>query len=142
MGHASSIALGIAEQEPLRQLYCLDGDGAARMHMGALALIGAKKLSNFCHIIFSNGVHDSVGGQQITAPDIPLETIAAACGYSATYTATSNDELRDILHKTSAGKGPSLIVVKVKPGARNNLGRPTVSPRENKLAVQSFIRAS
>jgi phosphonopyruvate decarboxylase len=35
MGHASAIALGIAVSKPSRQVYCLDGDGAMLMHMGA-----------------------------------------------------------------------------------------------------------
>ena len=42
---------------------CFDGDGAAIMHMGSLAIIGQSSLENFTHIIFNNGVHDSVGGQ-------------------------------------------------------------------------------
>jgi len=33
------------------------------MHMGALAIIGQNKPTNFKHIILNNGVHDSVGGQ-------------------------------------------------------------------------------
>lgn len=37
MGHASSIALGIATAKKSRQVFCLDGDGAMLMHMGALA---------------------------------------------------------------------------------------------------------
>ncbi|CAG7786920.1 unnamed protein product, partial [Allacma fusca] len=39
MGHASSIALGIALQKPKRRIVCMDGDGAVLMHMGALATI-------------------------------------------------------------------------------------------------------
>ena len=36
MGHCSSIALGIAEQKKERTIWCIDGDGAAIMHMGHL----------------------------------------------------------------------------------------------------------
>jgi len=39
MGHASSIALGIALQKKRRRVVCLDGDGSLIMHMGALATI-------------------------------------------------------------------------------------------------------
>jgi len=41
MGHASSIALGIAINSPTRKVICLDGDGAALMHLGSLATIGS-----------------------------------------------------------------------------------------------------
>jgi len=37
MGHASSIAQGIAIAKPTRKVFCFDGDGAAIMHMGSLA---------------------------------------------------------------------------------------------------------
>jgi Thiamine pyrophosphate-requiring enzymes [acetolactate synthase, pyruvate dehydrogenase (cytochrome), glyoxylate carboligase, phosphonopyruvate decarboxylase] len=40
MGHASSIALAAALARPGKRLVCLDGDGAALMHLGSLALIG------------------------------------------------------------------------------------------------------
>ncbi|MGZ2628131.1 thiamine pyrophosphate-dependent enzyme, partial [Bacteroides fragilis] len=39
MGHSSSIALGIALEKPDRRVYCLDGDGAFIMHMGAVSNI-------------------------------------------------------------------------------------------------------
>lgn len=40
MGHASSIALGIAMMKKSRNVYCFDGDGAALMHLGSFATIG------------------------------------------------------------------------------------------------------
>jgi phosphonopyruvate decarboxylase len=40
MGHASAIALGIAIVKKSRQVFCLDGDGAALMHLGSLATVG------------------------------------------------------------------------------------------------------
>lgn len=41
MGHASSIALGIAVA-CTRTVYCLDGDGAVLMHMGSLATVSMQ----------------------------------------------------------------------------------------------------
>ena len=76
MGYASSIALGIALQKPSRNVYCFDGDGiyliiflklsilllgATIMHMGTMPIIGSSKCTNFKHVIFNNGSHDSVG---------------------------------------------------------------------------------
>ena len=43
----------------------------------------------------------------------------------------------------STGKiGPVLLEVKVKKGARNDLGRPTKTPIENKEAFMKFLRES
>ena len=71
MGHSSSIAFGIASQQPNRNVYCFDGkyqfyflgDGALLMHGGSMAIIGTSKAKNFKHIIFNNEAHDSVGAQ-------------------------------------------------------------------------------
>ena len=43
MGHSSSIALGIALHKKDCRVWCLDGDGAVLMHMGAMAVIGANR---------------------------------------------------------------------------------------------------
>src|SRR5690606_34909581 len=63
MGHASSIALGIAKREAEREVWCFDGDGALLMHLGGLAVIADHAPRTFFHVVFNNGVHDSVGGQ-------------------------------------------------------------------------------
>src|SRR3989344_558096 len=67
MGHASQVALGIALSQPRRPVYCFDGDGAALMHLGSLAIIAQAAPKNFKHIIFNNGTHESVGGQPTAA---------------------------------------------------------------------------
>ena len=40
MGHASSIGIGVAQIKESRNVYVLDGDGAALMHLGSFAVIG------------------------------------------------------------------------------------------------------
>ena len=81
MGHASQIALGIAITNKQRRIVCIDGDGAAIMHMGGMTSIGSKKLRNYKHILINNGVHGSVGGQKTTGFDIDFKKIALGCGY-------------------------------------------------------------
>ena len=49
------------------QVFCLDGDGAAIMHLGNMATIASHGPINFNHIVINNGVHDSVGGQPTAA---------------------------------------------------------------------------
>ena len=140
MGHASHIALGIALQQPDRRVYCFDGDGAAIMHMGGLAIIGSQKPANFIHIVFNNGAHDSVGGQPTVGLRIDLPAIAMACGYTAAYRATNQEELSHILSSLSNMQGPTLIEIRVCKGNRKDLGRPTTTPIENKEALMQFIK--
>ncbi len=61
MGHASSIAKGIAQTNPKRIVVCIDGDGALVMHFGAISML--QSLQNYKHIIINNSCHDSVGRQ-------------------------------------------------------------------------------
>ncbi len=48
MGHASSVALGIALTKPERHVVVLDGDSAAMMHMGALTMVSKLNVPNLC----------------------------------------------------------------------------------------------
>ncbi len=139
MGHASQIALGIALQKKDRKVYCLDGDGAILMHMGALATIGTLKPNNYKHILFNNGAHDSVGGQPTVGLQIDIPAIALACGYQAVYSVEDEKQLKEVLHHLHHIKGPVLLEIKIKKGARKNLGRPTTTPIENKGTFMEFL---
>jgi phosphonopyruvate decarboxylase len=101
MGHASQIALGIAESTLKRKVVCLDGDGAALMHLGGMATIGARKPHNLIHVIINNGVHESVGGQNVTSADVEYGSLAKSLGYVAAYDVLDTEELRSALKKTS-----------------------------------------
>ena len=59
MGHASSIALGLALQKNNTKVFCIDGDGSLIMHMGALAVIGEIAPNNFVHIVVNNCAHET-----------------------------------------------------------------------------------
>jgi len=140
MGHASQIALGIALARSDRDLVCLDGDGALIMHMGSLAIIGSQQPSRFRHIVFNNGAHDSVGGQPTAGFVIAVPRVAEACGYRATYSASTPEELRAVLPALWSGPGPALLEIRVTPGARPDLGRPTTTPAENKRQLMDTLR--
>ncbi len=132
MGHASSIALGIALQKPGRNVYCFDGDGATIMHMGAQAIIGSNKPPNFRHVVFNNGAHDSVGGQPTTGYNIDIPTIAKANGYNIAQRAETIEEISAKFGQLQLSQGPALLEIRVKKGARSDLGRPTTTPAQNK----------
>ena len=81
MGHASSVALGIALEKKDRPVVCLDGDAAAIMHLGAFAMASTVSAPNFLHVVLNNGAHESVGGQPSVGHKIDFTKIAEACGY-------------------------------------------------------------
>ena len=94
MGHASSVALGIALSKPERHVVVLDGDSAAIMHMGAMSMVSKLSVPNFMHIILNNGAHESVGGQPSAGHLVDFTKIAEACGYQTVGKAVeSQDEL-------------------------------------------------
>ncbi len=140
MGHSSSIALGIAINKPNKRVWCIDGDGAALMHMGSMAVIGARSPSNYIHVIINNGAHESVGGQPTVADNINLKQVALACGYKEAYRATNLDELDEVLSEIKGKQGPVFIEVKSAIGSRDDLGRPTKTPVENKKAFMEYLR--
>ncbi len=140
MGHASSIALGVALQKPVTRVWCVDGDGAALMHMGAMAVIGANRPRNLIHVIINNGAHETVGGMPTAASRIDLTGVAAACGYpSAVCVDTFADLDRELAAARDRGE-LSLIEVKCAIGAREDLGRPTTTALENKRRFMEYLR--
>ncbi|EIW20928.1 phosphonopyruvate decarboxylase [Pelosinus fermentans A11] len=140
MGHASQIAMGIAINKPSKNIYCLDGDGAALMHMGSMAIIGSSALDNYKHIIINNGAHDSVGGQPTVGFDIQFTAIAKACGYKNVLLAEKAEDIQQSLDILMNSKGTSLLEIRVKKGARKDLGRPTTTPIENKEKFMEFLK--
>ena len=140
MGHASSIALGVALRQPERWTVCLDGDGAVLMHMGSMAVIGANKPSNLIHIVINNGAHETVGGMPTVAGQADLPAIAKACGYPNAVSVSSFGELDAELKAARERKALSFIEVKCSIGAREDLGRPTTSAIENKESFMEYLK--
>ena len=140
MGHASQIALGIAINQQTRNIYCFDGDGATIMHTGNMAIIGTVAPSNYYHVVFNNGAHDSVGGQPTVGLKVDIPAIAKAMGYKTVISVDNEADLISQLKDLTKKQAPLLREVKVKKGARNDLGRPTTTPIENKNALIAFLK--
>ena len=126
MGHASSVALGIAMAKPERHVVVLDGDCACMMHMGALTMVSKHDLPHFLHVVLNNGAHESVGGQPSAGHRVDFTDVAAACGYRTVGKPVETkeeliaalEELKDCgkaafidcrIHKGLAGPLPPLV---------------------------------
>ncbi len=139
MGHSSSIALGVALNKPDKRIWCIDGDGAVLMHMGAMAVIGSFKPDNVIHIVINNGAHETVGGMPTAAASIDLVAVAKACGYPSAVRVSSFDELDCALNSAKSAGKLTFIEVMCSIGARNNLGRPTTTAIENKNSFMKYL---
>lgn len=141
MGHSSSIALGIALQKPQCRIWCIDGDGAVLMHMGAMAVLGANSPKNLIHVVINNGAHETVGGMPTVAKDINLAGVAKACGYPYAVCVDCFEDLDKELAEAKKRNELSLIEVKCSIGTREDLGRPTTTALENKEGFMGYLRS-
>lgn len=137
MGHTSSIALGVSLFSD-RRVYCIDGDGSFLMHMGACAVNANAMGDNFRYIIINNGAHESVGGQPTVGFHVRMQEILKDCGFERVYTAREEEEVEEGM-RYLATHTKSAMVVCVRQGSRENLGRPTLSPQENKRRLMENL---
>ncbi len=140
MGHSSSIALGIALNKPAQKIWCVDGDGAVLMHMGAMAVIGANRPANLVHIVINNGSHETVGGMPTVAAKINLPEIAEACGYVEILKADNFKSLDEALDKAKHNNVLTFIEVKSSVASRKDLGRPTTTALDNKNDFMNYLK--
>ena len=139
MGHCSSIAYGIALSMADKKVWCIDGDGALIMHLGATAVIGTSKLPNLIHVVLNNEAHESVGGMPTVAAKLDLISIAKGCGYEHRTQVTDELQLKKVLTEARAINQSCFIEVKTSIASRSDLGRPKESPIENRNLFMNFL---
>jgi phosphonopyruvate decarboxylase len=143
MGHASMIALGIAKAKPHTTVWCLDGDGAALMHLGSLLVEAGCACKNLIHVVLNNGAHESVGGMPVSGGDVTFTPIAHTAGFQSCFYAKDEKELLALLPvlRDTAGKQPCFVEIALKQGSRPDLGRPKSTPKENLQQLMDFLKA-
>jgi len=137
MGHASMIAFGIAKKQRNKRVICLDGDGAALMHLGNMAFIGNHKVKNLIHICLNNFAHESVGGMPTAAPNLKYAEVAKVCGYSNIFVIQTQEEFNNFINNLRIIKGLTFVEIKVANASREDLLRPKESAEENAI---NFMR--
>ncbi len=143
MGHASSVALGIAMARPGRPVVVLDGDGAAIMHMGALTMVSKVTAPNFLHVVLNNGAHESVGGQPSAGHQIDFTTIAEGCGYQTVgHPVTTREELIEAIRSLRNCCKASLIDCRIHKGMSRKLPPIRFDHREAIDALIQDLNAS
>jgi phosphonopyruvate decarboxylase len=91
-------------------------------------------------VVLNNAAHDSVGGQPTVGFDVDLCAVARACGYRHAERVVAAGELEPALSALARSPGPALLEVRMRRGARADLGRPSMSPRELKRAIMAHAR--
>lgn len=138
MGHASSVALGIALEKPERNVVVLDGDSAAMMHLGAMTMVSKYNVPNYLHVVLNNGAHESVGGQPSVGYLIDFTKIAEACGYVTVGKAVETEqELVDAINRLKTINKASFIDVRIHKGLSGKLPPLDFSHRE---AIDALIK--
>ena len=137
MGHTASIAFGMCLNTD-KNIYCIDGDGSFIMHMGSFAVIAQNPCDNFKYILINNGAHESVGGQPTVGFNIKIDEILKAVGFKNVYLATDKEEIKKAISKMKNNSMEALVIY-TKQGSREDLGRPTTTPVENKVALMEKI---
>ena len=137
MGHASMIAFGVAQNNPNKKVFCVDGDGAALMHMGALPFLASNAPENLIHIVINNQAHESVGSMPTGCQEVSFAEIAKAAGYRAAKRITTPAELVELLDNLTECKGPVMFEIMVSLDSRADLCRPVETASENR---DSFMK--
>jgi phosphonopyruvate decarboxylase len=138
MGCASSVGLGLALAAPSRRIVVVDGDGAALMHLGAMATLGHERPANLVHVLLDNEAHDSTGGQPTASATADLAQVARACGYPRVVRASTADALGEAV----AGARGELTFVhaKARAGVTGALPRPSVTPVQVAARIRALVR--
>ena len=149
MGHALSIAQGVALAQPQRRVWCIDGDGALLMQMGSLVATSGLALNNLVHVVLNNSCHESVGGQCTAAsqarggpqPACSFVDLAKGAGYVNVYRASTEEELANLtgIIKTTAGSFFLEISTCADPAQNKALPRPEETLIEFKKNSSVFL---
>ena len=139
MGHASMIAFGIARKSTKRVI-CIDGDGAALMHLGNMAFIGKQNPENFIHICLNNDAHESVGGMPTAAPNFKYAQTAKVCGYPNVFEIKTESEFGSLINDFNNIKGLTFIEIKIANTSRDDLVRPKESALENAIGFMEALK--
>ena len=138
MGGAALIGLGLAQAQPSRRVLALTGDGEQLMGLGGIATIGVARPRNLVIVVIDNQHFGETGMQAShTGRGVDLTAIATACGFVATATVRTLEEVRGLAADIAEpADGPRLFVIKVR--AENP---PRSLPSRDAVFIKNRFRA-
>ncbi len=138
MGGAALIGLGLAQAQPTKRVLALTGDGEQLMGLGGIATIGVARPRNLDIVVIDNQHFGETGMQAShTGRGVDLTAIATACGFAATATARTIEEVQRLATQIAEpADGPRLFVIKVR--AENP---PRSLPSRDAVFIKNRFRA-
>lgn len=125
MGHACSIAQGLAIARPFAPVICIDGDGSALMHLGAVVTAGWLARPNYVHVVVNNGSHESVGGGDTLGSVVPISDLVAGRWWTnQRFRGPTTPSVVRSLTNLLGADGPILIEMFTRPSAARPPARP------------------
>jgi len=138
MGHAISVATGIKHGGFSGPVCCLDGDGSFLMHMGASAVTILEGVKGIIHVLFNNGMHESVGGQPTIANELRIESIASNFGYKVSRSYDVISGVKDFFKEIDLSES-NFLEIQCSPSEIDNLPRPKETPLKSKTNFMKRI---
>ncbi|MBR0837764.1 aldehyde dehydrogenase [Bradyrhizobium manausense] len=138
MGGAALIGLGLAQAQPGKRVVALTGDGEQLMGLGGIATIGVARPRNLDIVVIDNQHFGETGMQAShTGRGVDLTAIATACGFAATATVRTLEEVQRLAAQLAEpADGPRLFVIKVR--AENP---PRSLPSRDAVFIKNRFRA-
>jgi len=84
-------------------------------------------------------VHDSPGGPPTASASVDFAAVALACSYQLAETVAAEAFIPEAVERHLDTPGPTLLRVLVLPGARKELGRPKLHPRDGWQRFCAFL---
>lgn len=137
MGHATSLALGLALAQPQRHVIGITGDGGLLMSLGSLVTIAASGATNLTVILLDNRLYEVTGGQPTAAATAKVDfaALALAAGFANAWSFASLESWRAEAANCLSAAGPRFIALAVESvGADYQLPAPaSVADRARQL---------
>jgi thiamine pyrophosphate-dependent acetolactate synthase large subunit-like protein len=136
MGGTAMVGLGLALAQPRRRVLVLTGDGDMLMGIGSLASIAAAGAANLAIAVLDNARYGETGAQiSHTGLTTDLAAVASACGWSATATARSMDEVAALAPRLRSEALFAVIRISAEEPPRH------LPPRDGAYLADRFRRA-
>ena len=76
----------------------------------------------------------------VLASTINFCDVAKACSYSKIISVSTRNELKTVLPEIIAHKGRAFLEILINRESRKDLGRPTTTTKDNKVAFKNFLK--
>lgn len=116
MGSALSVALGVAEQLPERDVVALLGDGELLMGAGSLWSLAGLAPGNLLAVVLADGAYSITGGQPLVAETRFADVATSLPGLASATASTREDLARAVAETPRPGLVCAQLTEQIWPG--------------------------